>query len=636
VHLLLQPLANMSARRARSAGTCRVGFAPGSHDVPKTQRSHGGARSRDLTCDFYSRTDFSKFNTNVFQWQREDTFHTPRAENPCAHGNEVPLDVVLQQMKQEIVASCRADLKSSTAILRQDSDVFFKKILSQVKRVMAHQNETSFQLLTEVGRVMSTDDLNSLTADYRGEVQMLTQMLQAVEASADTLLGQHNEVCKTMSNMNSQLRKLVEDDADTRMSRATMEHQQELQQQQQLQHRQLQQQQQSQNHSQSQHVTQHPGLSRDSGVQLLTKEIQDSLVRMFSDTEQVLLRCFHNKMEESAMRDRDFEGRLLKIVENVNATNMVEQKALEQCEQAGVQQREQDSLSVAKVVSDRISGDLGQILHHVRLLKADVNLRITRDTKCKDVRVLISTGQLEQGSHSRHEYCRSSGAWHELRSLDSTSKLASAAAAGQAADQRSVPRSAVTKRAESASSTAASGPDDVLLACSQTTVEQDRGGNMALRVWHRASADMQECAGNVASRERTVFDEGDEAALIEVFRLADTNNNGTISQLEAVKALRSNDSFARAFGFKGRLQIREADGTRDLFRKAFQHVDTDGDNSITWEELVAYARSHVEESISGINDQDVMGDTLPLASFDMEQPQPEPTPKNQDPRTVSQ
>ena len=78
---------------------------------------------------------------------------------------------------------------------------------------------------------------------------------------------------------------------------------------------------------------------------------------------------------------------------------------------------------------------------------------------------------------------------------------------------------------------------------------------------------------------------GFEARLREIFDRVDTSGDGEISVVEAVKALRKDDDFAKVLGFDKATRVRQEDGTRDQLILALGALDTDGDKKVSWAEF---------------------------------------------------
>jgi|EP00908_Phaeocystis_cordata_P010876 hypothetical protein len=70
------------------------------------------------------------------------------------------------------------------------------------------------------------------------------------------------------------------------------------------------------------------------------------------------------------------------------------------------------------------------------------------------------------------------------------------------------------------------------------------------------------------------------------FKLIDKNGDGTLSRIEVVKALRDSAQVRELLQLPQK--IRQEDGTRDLFEKVYQAIDTDDSKSITLKEFEAY------------------------------------------------
>jgi len=90
--------------------------------------------------------------------------------------------------------------------------------------------------------------------------------------------------------------------------------------------------------------------------------------------------------------------------------------------------------------------------------------------------------------------------------------------------------------------------------------------------------------------EREGLDDASVGALMRMFHAADVDSSGTISMIEAIKAIKNNDAFAHAFGFESATRVRQEDGTRELFMQAFHDIDANNDHELSWPELLAFAR----------------------------------------------
>ena len=70
------------------------------------------------------------------------------------------------------------------------------------------------------------------------------------------------------------------------------------------------------------------------------------------------------------------------------------------------------------------------------------------------------------------------------------------------------------------------------------------------------------------------------------FKLIDKNGDGALSRIEIVKALRTSAQVRKLLALPEK--IRQEDGTRDLFERVYQAIDTDDSKSITLTEFEAY------------------------------------------------
>ena len=71
-----------------------------------------------------------------------------------------------------------------------------------------------------------------------------------------------------------------------------------------------------------------------------------------------------------------------------------------------------------------------------------------------------------------------------------------------------------------------------------------------------------------------------------VFVQLDRDGNGKVSRTEFLMALREDPALATVFHLPSR--IRQEDGSRDAFERVFQGLDTDGDRSLSWDEIAVH------------------------------------------------
>ena len=74
------------------------------------------------------------------------------------------------------------------------------------------------------------------------------------------------------------------------------------------------------------------------------------------------------------------------------------------------------------------------------------------------------------------------------------------------------------------------------------------------------------------------------AALRAIFDRVDYNHDGQVSRIEAIKALRKDDEFARMLGFAHHTRVRQEDGTRDKLMLAFGALENE-DKMLSFEEF---------------------------------------------------
>ena len=80
--------------------------------------------------------------------------------------------------------------------------------------------------------------------------------------------------------------------------------------------------------------------------------------------------------------------------------------------------------------------------------------------------------------------------------------------------------------------------------------------------------------------EAEVLEDKSVRALRQMFEGADVDGSGAISMIEAIKAIKTSDRLARVFGFESATQIRQEDGTRDVFSQAFHDIDANNDHAV--------------------------------------------------------
>ena len=90
-----------------------------------------------------------------------------------------------------------------------------------------------------------------------------------------------------------------------------------------------------------------------------------------------------------------------------------------------------------------------------------------------------------------------------------------------------------------------------------------------------------------SSKAKQEGDAGVCTALVHAaFKLIDKNGDGVLSRIEVVKALRDSAQVRKLLALPEK--IRQEDGTRDLFERVYQSIDTDDSKSITLAEFEAY------------------------------------------------
>jgi hypothetical protein len=80
----------------------------------------------------------------------------------------------------------------------------------------------------------------------------------------------------------------------------------------------------------------------------------------------------------------------------------------------------------------------------------------------------------------------------------------------------------------------------------------------------------------------------DEATIQSVFEFIDKQQDGVLSRIEVIQACRRNKSIADVLGIPH--VIKQEDGSRDLFEKVFQCIDSESDSEISYESFKQYWR----------------------------------------------
>jgi len=248
-----------------------------------------------------------------------------------------------------------------------------------------------------------------------------------------------------------------------------------------------------------------------------------------------------------------------------------------------------------EAVVSTFQAQLAEMLCEVRRVKADVDLKIIREGATRDVKIFVSSGGPREedpdntpcgvglgGAATQAAF----GAGHAQGPGQMSGSLASASTSGGLA----------------------AGPGQELSTSNWTepyAPAEPRGGEDCRRPSRPAAAGGGSRASSHASE--IGLPEEDLAALRCVFERADVNGSGSISMIETVKALRTDERFARALGFDGCVRVRQEDGTRDAFVRAFQRADTDSNTTISWEELIAFAlRQRPDRSAPGAQEESEM------------------------------
>jgi len=119
-----------------------------------------------------------------------------------------------------------------------------------------------------------------------------------------------------------------------------------------------------------------------------------------------------------------------------------------------------------------------------------------------------------------------------------------------------------------------------------------------------------------------------------IFDSIDTNKDGSINKRELILALRKNPETAAIFHLPQ--HIRQEDGTRDDFEKAFQTLDSDQSREISWEEFLEWfengdrAQTSEQTTLADLS-KEAPPDRMPETNGDVSAPRLRPMPASAKP-----
>ena len=99
--------------------------------------------------------------------------------------------------------------------------------------------------------------------------------------------------------------------------------------------------------------------------------------------------------------------------------------------------------------------------------------------------------------------------------------------------------------------------------------------------------------------------------MAEAFAWIDRNGDGTISRIELIQACRRDERVRALLGLPQ--TIRQEDGTRDAFERAFQHLDADDSKGVTLDEFLELAPHFIAEGAPADDSQVSASSTVPMA-----------------------
>ena len=111
-----------------------------------------------------------------------------------------------------------------------------------------------------------------------------------------------------------------------------------------------------------------------------------------------------------------------------------------------------------------------------------------------------------------------------------------------------------------------------------------------------------------------------DARITEAFALIDANGDGSLSRIEMIKACRSSEHVRVLLGLPR--VIRQEDGTRTAFERAFQEFDADSSKSITLAEFLHVFRQRQRVTPSESAQRATPLDSVRICGGTSSQPQP--------------
>lgn len=602
-------------RRPRSAQGTRSQGSSGRSSPSPIHSGPGQSREFGLTSKFttqdplqhgasvevpFTTFDYSKANKDWHKWQRLDTFQTPTAcsgpptadmedlsvrRGPCAMRPDL-----LEGLRDEILEGCRADLHSVVTLVRQEVDRSVRQITGQFKRCLRDQNADSLNLLAELGRVRTAegelaDVLREVQEGRRGEANMLfeglrtlqgsveasSQGMESVRSAVSSLAARQGSVEEGVSEVSAAVQRVMAEVAEIRKVKTELEFRN----------------------------------ARDKKIEAEVRDTLGEVQELKTSLEASGVFCLAPQLghlserlhgagkREPEASNEGLEAQLRRALVSGDHLAAFRGELREAMRLLAEELDERGGAAVAGAMEgmkSTMQAQLSDVVREVRRIKADVDLKIIREGGTRDIKIFVSTAAREdegtpEDAHGMAAGVGLAGAAHRVPSKQ---REGSRTAPSQGPGQSGSWASASTAPGQELSASNWTDPG-AATEPAPATASARRGEDPQWPAERPAPRNSSRRSSRASEAGRQGLSEADMAALHAVFERVDVNGSGSISMIETVKALRTDEHFARALGFEGTVWVRQEDGTRDAFVRAFQRVDTNSDTSISWEELLAFA-----------------------------------------------
>uniref|UniRef100_A0A7S4SL61 EF-hand domain-containing protein n=1 Tax=Alexandrium monilatum TaxID=311494 RepID=A0A7S4SL61_9DINO len=487
---------------------------------------------------------------------------------------------LLSAFRDEILEGCRQDLHSVVTLVRQEVDRSIRQIAVQVRRCVRDQSADSLNLIAEMGRVRNTEyDLTEVLREVqedrggmsselldtfqqvRGLAEASSEGLQSVKSAMSSMIVRQGNVEEGVSEMNTAVRRVMAEVAEIRKVKTEMEFR---------------------------NVREKKIEAEVADILREVKELKTSL-----EASGLARPRGHGEWQErgpgsAAANAEGLEAQLRRALKSGDHLGALRGEVQEALRRLAAELDSRGGAAVAgamESVTSTFQAQLADVVREVRGIKADVDLKIIREGATRDVKIFVSTApREEEGQEEESRSVGLAGGGHPQ-----TAKRREGGAAGRAPG-RGQSSGSLASTAASAALAGVTAPE---LSVSTWT---DSGGAEDSR---RTSSRPASASQGRLRQSQSPLREADIAALRAVFDRVDVNGSGSISMIETIKALRTDERFAQALGFAGTVWVRQEDGTRDAFMRVFNRVDLDSDSTISWEELVAAAAAACQPGSRG-------------------------------------